>query len=107
MQAESDNINPQLSAEYLNQWNGTTQRIVNIDITKIQPYTTPDGKEQPYKIKQDKIERLSISINDLGILQPIIVRKRIMIMKYLLDITGIMQPRCAALQLYLVRSKII
>ena len=76
MQAESDNINPQLSAEYINQWNGTTQRIVNIDITKIQPYTTPDGKEQPYKIKQDKIERLSISINDLGILQPIIVRKK-------------------------------
>ncbi|WP_298486701.1 ParB/RepB/Spo0J family partition protein [uncultured Ruminococcus sp.] len=76
MQTEADNINHELAAEYLNQWQGNTQRIADIDINKIRPYITPEGKEQPYKIRHSKVERLAISIKDLGVLQPIIVRKK-------------------------------
>ncbi len=76
MQSEAENINHELSAEYLDQWQGTAQRIVELDINSIKPYRTPEGKEQPYKIRQSKVERLAISIRDLGVLQPVIVRRK-------------------------------
>ena len=76
MQSEAENINHELAAEYLDQWQGTAQRIVELDINSIKPYRTPEGKEQPYKIRQSKVERLAISIRDLGVLQPVIVRRK-------------------------------
>ena len=76
MQSEAENINHELAAEYLDQWQGTAQRIVELDINSIKPYRTPGGKEQPYKIRQSKVERLAISIRDLGVLQPVIVRRK-------------------------------
>ena len=51
MQSEAENINHELAAEYLDQWQGTAQRIVELDINSIKPYRTPEGKEQPYKIR--------------------------------------------------------
>ena len=51
----------------------SSEKICMIDIDRIKPFEM-NGQKQPYKINEAKIQRIMVSINDIGILQPLLVR---------------------------------
>ena len=63
----------ELAGEYTALW-GSERRIKQIEISKIRPFRTPDGDTQPYKIREWKIKSLIASMEDIGVLQPLIIR---------------------------------
>lgn len=68
--------NSELTEQYSSLWGSSTEDIVQIELSKIHSYQTPDGKPQPYRIQQKKVELLMVSIEDIGVLQPILVREK-------------------------------
>lgn len=73
MQEEVKNADSETSSEYISTWNGSSEKICMIDIDRIKPFEM-NGQKQPYKINEAKIQRIMVSINDIGILQPLLVR---------------------------------
>lgn len=65
---------PQLRDVYEQMW-GSINKIQRIELSKIRPYKTPEGKPQPRSMSDIKIERIIASAQENGQLQPIIVRK--------------------------------
>lgn len=74
--ANSRHGNSELTKQYSSLWGNSTEDIVQIELSKIHSYQTPDGKPQPYRIQQKKVEILMVSIEDIGVLQPILVREK-------------------------------
>ena len=66
-------VNTDLKSEYSQLW-GELRKIEQIYLSEIRPYQSPGGKPQPYRIQKNKVERIAISVKDLGVLQPIVVR---------------------------------
>lgn len=65
----------ELAATYSELWGSAQQPIVHLMTSELEAYTKPDGSGQPYRMQQDKIDAISLSIEDIGIMQPIVVRK--------------------------------
>lgn len=74
-EANNRHGNSELSEQYSSLWGSSTEDIVQIELSKIHSYQTPDGKPQPYRIQPKKVELLMVSIQDIGVLQPILVRE--------------------------------
>lgn len=74
--ANSRHNNSELAEQYSSLWGSSTEDIVQIELSKIHSYQTPDGKTQPYRIQPKKVELLMVSIQDIGVLQPILVREK-------------------------------
>lgn len=49
--------------------------VTEIPLSRIKRFTDSDGKEQPYKIDEEELEQLIMSIEDEGLLHPILVRE--------------------------------
>lgn len=49
--------------------------VTEIPLSRIKRFTDSDGKEQPYRIDEEELEQLIISIEDEGLLHPILVRE--------------------------------
>ena len=62
-----------MAAEYRSLW-GNENEIKRIPLEEIRPYRSPDGRPQPYRIQQDKVQRIAESAKDIGQLQIIAVR---------------------------------
>lgn len=63
----------EFAREYTNLW-GELRKIEQIPLSEIRMYQTPEGKSQPYRIQQRKVDRIAVSAKDIGILQAIVVR---------------------------------
>lgn len=50
--------------------------ITEMPLSKIDRFIDSDGKEQPYKIDEDELEQLVMSIEDEGLLHPILLREK-------------------------------
>lgn len=64
-----------ISTSYSELWGDSQKPITYLLTYELIPYTTPDGCEQPYRIQQEKVDAIALSIEDIGIMQPIVVRK--------------------------------
>lgn len=73
--ANNRHSNSELTEQYSSLWGSSTEDIVQIELSKIHSYRTPDGKPQPYRIQRKKVDLLMVSIQDIGVLQPILVRE--------------------------------
>lgn len=73
LQEEVNNTDAETANEYNSTWQGNSEKICMIDVDRIKPFEI-NGQPQPYKIKEAKIQRIMVSINDIGILQPLLVR---------------------------------
>lgn len=49
--------------------------IVDMSLSRIRRFTDSDGKEQPYRIDEEELEQLILSIEDEGLLHPILLRE--------------------------------
>lgn len=72
-EAEMSEAERELASEYNNLW-GKQRGIVQISLADIREYRTADGLPQPYKIRDWKIDAISASMEDIGVLQPLVVR---------------------------------
>lgn len=66
----------QIQAEHTALWGSSSRQVEQIQINDITPYTTSDGRPQPYRIQESKVTALLTSIEDIGVLQPLVVRKK-------------------------------
>lgn len=71
---DSSDISNIMVSEYENLW-GSQQKIQQISTDVIRMYRTPQGKSQPYYVNPKKVKALMISLQDNGMLQPLVVRE--------------------------------
>lgn len=65
-----DNVPTELAESYSNVWGGT-EKITDIEVSRLKPYK--DGT-QPYKINPEKVSQIAASATDIGIITPLRVR---------------------------------
>ncbi len=63
-----------LAEEYESLWGSSETKIRQINTDEIRTYKSPRGKAQPYFVNAKKVKALQLSLQDNGMLQPIVVR---------------------------------
>lgn len=74
LQSERDNANPTIANEYNNLWGGTGRKIELLDPNTIELFKDADGEKQPDHMQEEKVLAIMASAEDIGFLQPAIVR---------------------------------
>ena len=69
-----DNTPAELKQSYINVWGKNKEEVQYIELAEIVPFKDKKGKSQPFKISKDKVEQIKISVADIGIVTPLIVR---------------------------------
>lgn len=72
-EAELSAAEQALSQSYTELW-GAQRQIKQIPLESIRAYRTPDGKAQPYRLRPWKVDTIAASMEDIGVLQPLVVR---------------------------------
>ena len=74
-QVISDEEN-ELSQAYTSVWGDTKEKVEYIELGRIQPYMDINGDKQPFKINDERVNQIKESAADIGIITPLIVRKK-------------------------------
>lgn len=65
-----------LAQAYQAVWGSDKESVHYIELSKIVPFVDNEGKGQPFKLNPEKVEQIKFSARDIGIITPLIVRKR-------------------------------
>ncbi|MCR5021813.1 MULTISPECIES: ParB/RepB/Spo0J family partition protein [Ruminococcus] len=68
-----DNIPEGLEKSYTDLWSGGKETVIQVDISRLVPYSDENGNEQPFKINQKRVEQIAESAKDIGIVSPLTV----------------------------------
>lgn len=71
-----DNVPEELESSYTSVWGGQKENVIQIEVTRIMPFTDENGRSQPYKLNQNRVEQIAASAKDIGIVTPLTVRKK-------------------------------
>lgn len=71
-----DNVPEELESTYTNVWGGNKEKVMYIEVTRLVPFTDSEGNTQPYKLNEQKVAQIKASAEDIGIVEPLRVRKK-------------------------------
>ncbi len=71
----ADSDTSPLAQSYKDVWGSSYEKIENIELAAIQHYSGTDGSLQPFHMNEDKIGQIMASAADIGIVNPLIVRR--------------------------------
>lgn len=71
-----EDIPEELEKTYTEVWGNNSEKVVLIETGRIEHYTDAQGKDQPFKLNHKKISQIVASAKDIGIVSPILVRKK-------------------------------
>ncbi|WP_124098231.1 ParB N-terminal domain-containing protein [Ruminococcus sp. Marseille-P6503] len=74
IQAEEQNTNPLITSEYNSLWANSGKRIELLEPKEIELFRDSKGNAQPDRLQENKILKIMASAEDVGILQPAVVR---------------------------------
>lgn len=71
-----EDIPEELEKTYTEVWGNNYEKVVSIEIGRIEHYTDTQGNDQPFKLNHEKINQIVASAKDIGIVSPLLVRKK-------------------------------
>ena len=71
-----DNIPEELEKTYTDVWGSNGEKLVCIEISRIEPYIDEAGDGQPFKLNEKKVNQICASAADIGILTPLRIRPK-------------------------------
>lgn len=71
-----EDIPEQLERTYTEVWGNSNEKVVLLETGRIEHYTDTKGNDQPFKLNQKKISQIVASAKDIGIVSPLLVRKK-------------------------------
>lgn len=74
MQTEEQNSNPLITSEYNSLWANSGKKIELLDPKEIELFQDSNGNEQPDRMQENKVLKIMASAEDVGIMQPAVVR---------------------------------
>lgn len=71
-----DTTSEELAKTYSDVWGTDKENVIQIEITRLVPFTDSEGNTQPYKLNPQKVAQIKASAEDVGIIEPLRVRKK-------------------------------
>lgn len=71
-----DNIPEELAKTYSDVWGTDKENVIQIEVTRLVPFTDNEGNTQPFKLNPEKVAQIKASAEDLGIIEPLRVRQK-------------------------------
>lgn len=57
-------------------WKSQKETVIQIQVTRLQPFVDKDGNSQPFKLSESRVEQIAESAKDIGIITPLVVRPK-------------------------------
>lgn len=65
-----------LEQSYTQVWGSDKETVEYIELNRIEPYSDSKGRTQPFHISEERVQQIKFSASDVGIITPLIVRKK-------------------------------
>lgn len=65
-----------LANAYTDVWGSSTERIERLNVNQLCHFSDDSGNSQPFRLNENKIKQIISSADDIGIITPLIVRKK-------------------------------
>ena len=71
-----DTTSEGLAKTYSDVWGKDKENVIQIEVTRLVEFTDSEGNTQPYKLNPAKVAQIKASAEDVGIIEPLRVRRK-------------------------------
>ena len=71
-----DTTSEELAKTYNDVWGTDRENVIQIEVTRLVPFTDEEGNTQPFKLNPQKVAQIKASAEDVGIIEPLRVRRK-------------------------------
>ena len=71
-----ENIPEELEKSYAEVWGREKESVIQVEVTRLIPFSDESGNVQPFKINKKRVEQIAESAKDIGIVSPLTVIRK-------------------------------